>query len=340
MENRLNRRDVIAGIVLALLFLGVLLPGCYRARYDGGARADSANKLKQLALSLHNYESAYEVIPPLFGGGSRTGSPTENFVIAGGSVKQVNVYGPIHVFLLPWMEYEPLVRTMTVERGKDKVTDPYEPRGEAAGYKQAVKPYWSPSDPSHAAGKHGSTGAGVTSYAANAQLFAKTDKRGMIEGELTGNSAQYDRGIAIMAIKDGASNVIAFAEKYGQCGNGGSLWSANINGSGPPVKSAPVNSKSDPYFWPVFALGGDKGTPPAKYALDPKQGESAIFFQSQPASFTDPDKCDAMRASTPYGSGILVGMGDGSVRNVTKSIKPEVWFLALYPEDGAKVDLD
>ena len=38
--------------------------------------------------------------------------------------------------------------------------------------------------------------------------------------------------------------------------------------------------------------------------------------------------------------GILVGMADGSVRHVSKTIDPEIWFHGLNPEYGVKDLLD
>jgi hypothetical protein len=48
--------------------------------------------------------------------------------------------------------------------------------------------------------------------------------------------------------------------------------------------------------------------------------------------------CDPMLLQSPYSAGLMVGMGDGSVRLVSSGISPYSWNLALNPNDGMTFD--
>ncbi len=95
---------------------------------------------------------------------------------------------------------------------------------------------------------------------------------------------------------DGTTNTIMITEKYSRCGTGGSLWG---------------NANED--LWqPTFAAW------------------SAMPFQTRP---TDAN-CDPKKASTSLDSGILVGLADGSGRNVAVGVSPITWWSACTPSGG------
>src|SRR5438093_6280178 len=95
---------------------------------------------------------------------------------------------------------------------------------------------------------------------------------------------------------DGTSNTMLFVEKYGKCGDGGSLW-GNVQ----------------PDLWqPVFAA----------WSMEP--------FQSRPRAA----ECDPRRAATPFIGGINVALADGSVRVVHDGISQATWWAACTPDGG------
>lgn len=92
-ELRSRRRGVTAVqllVVLAilLLLLAFLAPALQRLR-EAAARAQSTNNLKQLALSVHNANDTYRVMPPVVG-------------------EFQNKTGSLHYFLLPFVEQQNL----------------------------------------------------------------------------------------------------------------------------------------------------------------------------------------------------------------------------------------
>jgi prepilin-type N-terminal cleavage/methylation domain-containing protein len=105
---------------------------------------------------------------------------------------------------------------------------------------------------------------------------------------------------------DGTSNTIAFGQRYTSCGMTTIGWSMGMCG--------------DPPTWPYYYTQ-------ANYLSLP-------VFQLAPT----PDACDPMRLQTPYAGGILVSLGDGSVRSVSPGVSSYSWNLALNPSDGKVFD--
>jgi hypothetical protein len=59
------------------------------------------------------------------------------------------------------------------------------------------------------------------------------------------------------------------------------------------------------------------------------------MFQVQPHWANN---CDPIAAQSPHPSGIMVGLGDGSVRFVSAGISPAMWARACDPQDGQPLD--
>ena len=175
-------------------------------------------------------------------------------------------------------------------------------------YLMPVKVYQCPSDPGSVNGaiQDGNlNGWAVTNYAPNAQVFAYTD----------GNWNVYNsEGAARIpgTFQDGTSNTVVFAEKLGVCSNpsinktAGSAW----------ARYSPNPSTYGPYF----AYG-------TKNLVGP-----AYTFQVQPTPYNG--NCDFRLPSTGHTGGMVVGLGDGSVRIVNQGISPATWWAACTPAGG------
>jgi hypothetical protein len=67
-------------------------------------------------------------------------------------------------------------------------------------------------------------------------------------------------------------------------------------------------------------------------------GAAAIF---QVGPFTGGvNNCDGGRASSGHGSGIVTGLGDGSVRFVAPGVSPNTWWAAMTPAGLEVLDAD
>ncbi len=103
-------------------------------------------------------------------------------------------------------------------------------------------------------------------------------------------------------ITDGTSNTIFFAQRYQMCNGQPHAW--GYDGW---------------YYWaPMFAY----------YSTD--------HFQAMPPV----ERCDPELAQSLSPDGILVGMGDGSVRFVSAKLSDQTWLFACQPNDGFPLGAD
>jgi hypothetical protein len=115
---------------------------------------------------------------------------------------------------------------------------------------------------------------------------------------------------------DGTSNTIVFAEKYAFCG----------------PRSAGVS-----YYWGETGglcnrVGGfgANGSVPGFYSA----------WNTIPQNRPSPANCNACLLQSPWSGGIIVGLGDGSVRNVSTSVSVTTWSAAVQPAEGVQLGND
>ncbi len=99
---------------------------------------------------------------------------------------------------------------------------------------------------------------------------------------------------------DGTSNTIVWGERYCICGSLQHIWSEDGQGSGP----------------------GSNGYAPAFWDLN--------LPQLKPS----PAQCNQNLLQSPFSGGVLVGLGDGSVRSVSTGVSQTTWQNAIIPNDG------
>ena len=93
--------ELLVVIAIIAILIGLLLPAVQKVR-EAAARSKCSNNLKQLGLAVHNYESAYQKLPPAgVGYGFCSSSATGN-----GDTTILNMSG--WILLLPYIEQGPL----------------------------------------------------------------------------------------------------------------------------------------------------------------------------------------------------------------------------------------
>src|SRR5215813_7082796 len=101
--------ELLVVIAIIAILIGLLLPAVQKVR-EAANRMACSNKLKQIALACHNYESAHRVLPPAGKGygwcrvlpGYPADPQTQNF---NGMV-----------LLLPYLEQEPLYLRLKLDQ--------------------------------------------------------------------------------------------------------------------------------------------------------------------------------------------------------------------------------
>ncbi|MBX9581074.1 MAG: DUF1559 domain-containing protein [Gemmataceae bacterium] len=176
-------------------------------------------------------------------------------------------------------------------------------------YRFGIKSYAGPSDPScpsNAVFTDGGWGDyGVTSYVVNFVAL----------GDVRNDRPNYKK---IATVTDGLSNTILATEKVAVCNR----------------LSFPGASTGGPYY-NIYAYGRTawpEWNPTFAYLIT----GPASKFQLNPTTNGDTATCDPRLASAPRSSGILAGLGDGSVRFLAAGVSPDTWWAACTP-DGNEV---
>lgn len=178
------------------------------------------------------------------------------------------------------------------------------------GSANVIKPYVSPADPSVTP----EDAKGSASYAGNAKLFA-----------LPSPFRKYD---------DGSSNTIMFAEHYAfDCGGAYYSW---FWGRDPESFFNPGLGRVSTNRRASFADIGDvipvtSGSPPASVGSVP-----GLTFQVRPKL----EECNPAIPQTPHRGGMLVALGDGSVRTLSPGISAATFWGAVTPAGGEALGSD
>jgi prepilin-type N-terminal cleavage/methylation domain-containing protein/prepilin-type processing-associated H-X9-DG protein len=327
--------ELLVVIAIIAILIGLLLPAVQKVR-EAAARAECTNNLKQIGLALHNFESTYKKLPPLVGGW--------------GSSRFPKVWGPTHVFLLPFVEQSNLYNSLLDPNAMTTDTPPKVNTMQNNYYAwwgghntQPVPVYVCPGDPSIIDGMNRQTGWGATSYSANGQLFANTDGNGL--------QMNWDRAATLIQITeaDGTSNTVAFTEKYGACGANGTITTTVTTANGTTTTTTPTVNGGGiwgvqwaPYYPIHMADGTVGGFPKGVSGFAPSSyvgmGANAMF-QTQPMPYLSTN-CDPFRAQSIHTGGINVLMLDGHVHMVTSSVSPATWWYAHCPNDGVPLGTD
>jgi prepilin-type N-terminal cleavage/methylation domain-containing protein len=275
--------ELVVVLAIAGITLGLVIPAVYSAQDAAGVR-QTMNSLKQVTLAAHSANDAYKYMPPAYGRYGACKFPAS-----------------VHVYLLPYIEKGDWYKEYLDAEGKGAVT------------KFVLPFYISPIDPS--AGNE--ERKGIQNYAANLRVFSEKGYKTPV-GKNMDALAEVEPGkpsLQRLSSQDGASNTIAFATKYGSCGeDGGSRY------------ASPPNTRSAAFF----------GQNAAKKKADP--ADPTATFQLHPSSkqcLTSP-----LMAQSFLDKGLQISVFDGSVRNVSPKISPTTWNYAVQPNDGMSLGTD
>ncbi len=313
--------ELLVVIAIIAVLVGLLLPAVQKVR-EAANRIKCANNLKQMALAMHNLHDTFSKLPPALG----PYPEGQMWVNTSGDARGQN--GP------PWGN--PFYNMLPFLEQKNMYDNTYDPNFDGnfsqpgwrpwlnATYQKGVKVYQCPSDPSMPAGgvdNHtwippDSSGGwvdtfGVTSYAANGQVFGQTNPVTGVMSDITG---WYTKEARIPAdFIDGTSNTILFVEKYARCG---------LAFDGSP--------RANTWDWWSFDTAQPIITVTAmSNGSAPQPVGPASMFQSNPNPYQT--NCDYSRASSAHTGSMNVAMADGSVHNLSSAMNSTTWWYLLTP---------
>jgi prepilin-type N-terminal cleavage/methylation domain-containing protein len=300
--------ELLVVIAIIAILIGLLLPAVQKVR-EAAARTQAQNNLKQIGLASHNYHDAVGHLPPAF--------------VEYGLTKGYKD-GSWVVHTLPYIEQDNLKR---------QVDDNTSASGQyyAITYNQSPpKPYINPLDPSQSNGAYNDSGWGiysVTGYVANYLAL------GGLVNKTTSPTFLLDTKKKLLSLTDGTSSTILYTTRLAVCERNPCAYRPSYSGSFYNI--APYANASDWYEWmPVINYWKD-GATSTGYLTG-----AATKFQVNPTWAGKTATCD-FRLPTQVGSGgILVGLGDGSVRVVTGSVSGDTWWAAMTPTGGEILGVD
>jgi prepilin-type N-terminal cleavage/methylation domain-containing protein len=314
--------ELLVVIAIIAILIGLLLPAVQKVR-EAANRAKSQNNVKQLALAVQSCGDAYTgSLPPMYNDLQTGVGPFSS------------ARGTLHYFILPYMEQDNLFRNGGISN--DQLSNTLTVPNQAIN--RPVPSYICPSEYTTTAGMDGVMA--ITNYAANFQVFGQPGGTGFCYNNgntiLTNATTAPFRGRANMpaTFADGTSNTVIFAEKLGK-GNGAATTRNVFAGTttGATVYTPSVITNLAGTYWGGTAQSNTYPTTDLMpmfgyFNLMPPQPKPA-------ASAVDISRPNAMTAG-----GCVVGLADGSVRNVSSSVSALTWWQACVPADGQVLGSD
>lgn len=323
--------ELLVVIAIIAILIGLLLPAVQKVR-EAATRMECQNKLKQLTLAVHSFESTNRVLPP----GTINKSPASGSIAAGDDPNgrngsgTVGIGGPWICFILPHMEQNTLYQYFKkIESERPEVVDWFgngtyaaTPIGDQHLEAMDCPAHpWNDEKLANGTGmEHLARGNYAACYGKGGYGSVYTNDQTI--GGLFGNNSKFK----MTTIPDGLSNTAALSElKY-----------RTPSPTGPSLQDSRGT-------WAYGTMGGNTFTTqngPNSAVPDGVWGCRNFPQEGMPCVQVGSPYATMHAAARSYHSGgVNVSYGDGSVRFVSNNVSLTVW-QALGSRGGGEVDVN
>jgi prepilin-type N-terminal cleavage/methylation domain-containing protein len=296
--------ELLVVIAIIAILIALLLPAVQKVR-EAAQRAQCQSNLKQICLATINAADTNRGALP----GTISHYPNASW-------QAVDGFGSPFFHILPFIEQGNLYKSTYTPPGQDG----HVPAGGYSAWNPNAyngpvpQVYICPADPSvRNGGNSGAGNWGVTSYAANYQVFQ------------WGADPAWGDGLRRYpaSIVDGTSNTIFYTERI-------------------------AVQTTNPWTW---WYGGNTWWEWAPKFANDITGPSSLFLVQPSVPYCDSNKTNSQQTgvnssicqwlpTSPHTAGINAALGDGSVRFVAQGISGTTWWAACTPQGGETLGND
>jgi prepilin-type N-terminal cleavage/methylation domain-containing protein len=292
--------ELLVVIAIIAVLVGLLLPAVQKVR-EAANRSQCQNNLKQLGLGALNCADTHGgELPPTYG----------HYPSTSAGKPKVNAM----CFLLPFIEQQNLYNLIATAGNSGAWN---------GGSKVMIKTFQCPSDLTIKAGAAlGTSPESFASYGVNGMVFGTVITVPNSSPPTVKKWSENGGTFIPRDIPDGQSNTIFFVEKLASCINNTTGRCAKLFDCG--THWAADGTQTD------APRIGYKGS--ATYSLSPN-----IIPQF---NVNNNLNCFWYWPSSSHTGALIVGLGDGSVRNISQGISQVTFNIAMVPNDGLPLPSD
>ena len=313
--------ELLVVIAIIAILIGLLLPAVQKVR-EAAARMKCQNNLKQMGLAAHNFESAFQALPP----GEWTRSTD------GGTSRP-----SLGAVLLSYLEQANKFNQFNFAFDVTSATN-------APARRQDVPIFLCPSDSSGAQFSDGGQPVGRTNYFGNIGAVSdcrlNSDPRaGVFHAFSTTVAGETPKGITMLSITDGTSNTAMFAEVMrSQTSTSAILYTTNVASGAISTGTALYDGRNVSgcaggtvsvriyYVGLQYYRGGINHQSFYTHTLPINWNKNTGNSATQKYTCGDSSFRRAhIAASSYHTNGANVCMADGSVRFVSESVDFTIW---------------